>query len=318
MDIAPTSLFTELEAMLIAMTDARLEQVLLDFYGYGYDVFRPLFACYFIGMGVALYRGAIELTMKEFMSHMFTIFIVFSFGLNAWGYTTFIKGGIEDVLSSSISMISPSYTSFAGELDKQIYQFLGFIDKLKAGEGWFWPYALSVITAFFAAVYAIYLFGMYMMAKIAVGMLLTIGPLIFLSLLSKATKRFFEQWYAQIANYLILMILMVAFMGLLASLIEEALSRIDTTKSVYELGDVWPTFIVMGLMLFAVKELRNMAAAISQGFSLTDSGGFQRLTNSIQKGVSITANVTGKAYRGGRDFMSKFQRPSATNQIVRR
>ncbi len=309
-----TAIFTSLEEMLVAMTDARLEQVLLDFYGYGYDVFRPLFACYFIGMGVALYRGHIELSMKEFMNHMFTVFIVFSFGLNAWGYTTFIKGGIEEVLSSSISMISPSYTSFSGELDKQIHQFLGFIDKLMAGEGWFWPYALSFITAVLAAIYSIYLFGIYMMSKIAVGMLLTIGPLIFLSLLSKPTRTFFERWFSQIANYLILMVLMVAFMGMISSLIEEAISRIDTTKSVYELGDVWPTFIVMGLMIFAVKELRNIAASISQGFSLQDSGGFQRLSNSMQQSVSL-------AYRGGKNLLNKvpgMPRSPSLNQINRR
>jgi type IV secretion system protein VirB6 len=86
-----------------------------------------------------------------------------------------------------------------------------------------WAYYLAGFFVYLAvgltAVYTIFLLSL---ARIALSVLLALGPLFIALLLFDTTKRFFESWLAQLANYALITILT----GLVAALMLTMLSTV--------------------------------------------------------------------------------------------
>src|SRR6202034_498524 len=69
---------------------------------------------------------------------------------------------------------------------------------------------------------AIYTMFLLALSRIALSVLLALGPLFIALLLFETTKRFFETWIAQLANYVFITILTVLIAALMLTLISTA------------------------------------------------------------------------------------------------
>lgn len=79
--------FERLEESIVTNVDADITDSLANIFAQGYEYFTPVFVFYIPLLGIAIWRGAIDVSIKEFMRHIFTVFVIFSLGLNAFGYT---------------------------------------------------------------------------------------------------------------------------------------------------------------------------------------------------------------------------------------
>lgn len=72
------------------------------------------------------------------------------------------------------------------------------------------------------AVYTIFLLAL---SRIALSVLLALGPLFLALLMFETTKRFFESWIAQMANYAFITILTVMVAALMLTLVSTAAAQ---------------------------------------------------------------------------------------------
>lgn len=280
------NIFQHLDNVILISVDTAVTSILGNIWLFGVEAIAPILTFWTLMLGVGMWTGHVEMTVRQFWGHIFSLFAIFALGFNAFGYTQWVEGFLDAIPNGIITMVSPSYTGFSAQLDNQMNNILGLVNKLQEGDGYFWPYLLSGGVVVFGLVYSVVIFGIYVMSSLASGILLSLGPFMFLALISKKTNGLFEGWFKQLLNYKVLLILLVLSMNLVNALIDEAMYRINPTEDVYTLGDVWPVFVVMGISLFAIKELRQIAASITGTMTLLNSHGLERATNSVQNGLN--------------------------------
>jgi len=91
------------------------------------------------------------------------------------------------------------------------------------------------------AIYAMFLLAL---SKIALSILLALGPLFIALLFFETTKRFFEAWVAQLANYAFVALLTVLvaalMMQVVATAAQQAAMRAAASGSRMRFGSAWP------------------------------------------------------------------------------
>ncbi len=120
-----------------------------------------------------------------------------------------------------------------------------------------------------AGLYATFLLTL---SRIALSVLLAIGPLFISLLFFETTKRFFESWVAQLANYALITVLTVMVAALMMTL------ALDTAEQALSLGgdiqvvDAARFAVVAGLTLLVMRQVMPMAAGLASGLALSTFG----------------------------------------------
>ena len=142
------------------------------------------------------------------------------------------------------------------------------------------------------AVYTIFLLSL---ARIALAVLLAVGPLFIALLLFETTKRFFEAWLAQLANYAIVTILtgLVAalMMTLLTTVVQQAMAAGDNIQIAHAVR----VCMAAGLIFLVMRQVMPMAAGLASGIALSTQGVVSR---SLLWAFASTSRRTGQFFRG--------------------
>src|SRR6202044_3127739 len=89
-------------------------------------------------------------------------------------------------------------------------------------EGDFSYYIAGFAVYLMVGLTAIYTIFLLALSRIALSVLLGVGPLFIALLLFETTKRFFESWIAQLANYAFITILTVMVAALMMGIVSSA------------------------------------------------------------------------------------------------
>jgi len=283
-----------------------------------------LFVFYITLLGVAIWRGAIEVSMKEFMRHIFTVFVIFSLGLNAYGYTYWVHGVFTETPMSLIKTIIPSFKSIPQLLDTQATQIMLLNNKITDANNMVVGVLLSGVNTALALTYAVTIFAIYLMAKIATGVLLSFGPLMFLSLLFDKTKGWFERWLIQLISFQMVFMLIVAYLAILGSIVDNGLDSMNANDDAYRIAELAPMWALILLMVIVAKNIKEMAAAIAGGMSMSATGSISGMANysrnSLRQGMSMGSSAgrgAASAGRGAVTFLKQFK-SSEPNKVERR
>ncbi len=147
------------------------------------------------------------------------------------------------------------------------------------------------------------------LAKVAVAVLLAVGPIFILLLIFNNTKNLFEGWLRTLLNYAVIPIFVYALLALLLTLADAPLKFMeDNSATGSELMTPVAPFLMMsfvGTMLLA--QIMNMAASVTGGLSLSTMGGFAKSFSLARKtpgAINKIGRVAGKngyiAYRAMR------------------
>ena len=136
-------------------------------------------------------------------------------------------------------------------------------------------------------VYAMFLIAL---SSIASSVLLALGPLFIVMLLFDGTRRWFEAWIAQLANYALITILTVLVAALLLQMVASYATQTAARGSALLTVDALDMMLVSGLVLLLLRQVMPIASALAGGLALSSFGVIGRAL-----GVAAPVGILGKA-----------------------
>jgi type IV secretion system protein VirB6 len=180
--------------------------------------------------------------------------------------------------------------------------------RLLMEKGGLWDGNLSYYLAGFAVYFivgltAIYTIFLLTLSRIALSILLALGPLFITLLLFDSTKRFFESWVAQLANYALISILTVLVAALMLTLIDAAAREAASQGGGIQIAEAVRVCMAAGLTLLVMRQVMPMAAGLASGLALSTFGvvsaalnwgfgGFTRNSGQFMRGLLVDNETT--------------------------
>ena len=119
---------------------------------------------------------------------------------------------------------------------------------------------------------AIYTMFLLVLSKIALSILLALGPLFIALLFFETTKRFFESWIAQLANYAFVTILTVLVAALMMGIVSSAAQQAADEGGGIHIADAVRVCMAAGLTFLIMRQVMPMAAGLASGLALSSFG----------------------------------------------
>lgn len=258
----------------------------------------------FIVYSLAIIRGAIDTPLNDFIWRCFKIGVIVSIASTGGMYQSEIADAImhtPDALAAAL-VTEPASTSTAGNI-LDIAAEKGFDVAAKAfdqasffsGDGL--TYMAFGVLAILASVALAGIGGAFLiLAKVAIAILVALGPLFIFALLWQSTHRFFELWTAQILNYGLLIVLCSAVFMLLMKMFGDYMEGIEfdgVTNIVYALGGACMISVASVLLLL---QMPSIASGLAGGTGLSYMWELRMLRSGVGSGLRSPA----VAYRGAR------------------
>jgi type IV secretion system protein VirB6 len=133
------------------------------------------------------------------------------------------------------------------------------------------------------------------LSKIALSILLALGPLFIALLFFETTKRFFEAWIAQLANYAFVTILTVLVAALMLGVVSSAAQQAVDEGGGIQIADAVRVCMAAGLTLLIMRQVMPMAAGLASGLALSSFG---LVSAAVAWGLGRTARHSGQFLRG--------------------
>ncbi len=230
---------------------------------------------YVMAWGYCSLTGKIEEPVLAGFKRIGLLALVFGCALNLWLYNSVVVDTFYNapaqLAASLVGVTDPVGTvdaiwdrggTVAGYLWDEGGQYhfnVGF--DLAAAAVWSLVGLLCVYTLFLIS-----------LSKIALAILLALGPLFIVMLLFDATRRFFSAWLAQLANYALIMVLTVMVASLLLQIVQSYAAQTAALGSAILTVDVLNLLLTVGLVLLVLRQIMPIAAALAGGVALSSFG----------------------------------------------
>jgi type IV secretion system protein VirB6 len=157
--------------------------------------------------------------------------------------------------------------------------------------GYFVAGAVVWVLVGLLCVYTMFLIAL---SSIAIAVLLALGPLFLTLLLFDGTRRFFEAWLAQLANYALITILTVLVAALLLGIVQSYADQTAALGTAVMTVDALNMVLVSVLVFLFMRQVMPIAAALGGGVALNGFGAVSRVVNWGMRGVTPVARAAGK------------------------
>ena len=222
---------------------------------------------YIIIYGYLILRGSIQDPVMEFAFRAIKLAIIVMLVKNAGEYQTYVTNIFFDVLPREIAQAlntgaTPSASTFDSLLDKgqasatDIWSRASWPVDIVTGVGGMMVIGVSFLVAGIGYVVSLY-------ARLALAIVLAIGPIFIALAMFQSTRRFTEAWIGQLANFVILQVLVVAVGALLISCIDSTFTAIDAYSDVLMRPIALCAIAIAALYVF--YQLPGIASALASG-----------------------------------------------------
>ncbi|MBR1090738.1 type IV secretion system protein [Bradyrhizobium manausense] len=261
---------------------------------------------YVILYGFAVMRGAISEPIMEFAWRAMRIVIVVLLATNSSTFQQYVTGLFFDSLPKEIGNAlagSGLNTSSGVPFDQLLSKGIDVANKIydQAGITNVVPALIAAILLVFVAVGSFLQFAILLYAKIGLGVVIALGPIFIALALFEATRPFTEAWLRQVANFVILLVLVVALVGLMLTTVSGFIDKFGTNAGTA--GELVVAAVaisaVLGLSGYIALQLPIIAGGLAGGGASLAS----RMVTS-----PLIANATaaaGGAYAGARGAASR-------------
>ena len=220
-------------------------------------------------------KGAIEEPVVAGALRIARLAVVFGVGLQLWHYNdalvnTFMDAPVE-LAAALVGAANPVSTidtvwSQGGAVASSLWEKGGVLN----GEvGFYLAGAIVYLLMGAVCVYALFLMAL---SRVALALLLAVGPLFIVLLLFESTRRFFEAWVAQLANYALVAVLAVLMTALMLTVVEAYATQTAARGAAILTVDALDMLLVAGLVLLLLRQVMPIAARLGGGVALTSFG----------------------------------------------
>ncbi|EMG51300.1 type IV secretion system protein [Brucella pseudogrignonensis] len=222
---------------------------------------------YVVLYGFLILRGSVQEPITDFAFRAMKLAVILMLVRNAAEYQIYVADLFFESLPREISQAlnvgaTPTASTFDALLDK---------GQKSAREVWaraYWPVdivtglgGMLVIGASFAVAAIGYIVSLY--ARLALAIVLAIGPIFIALAMFQATRRFTEAWLGQLVNFVILQVLVVAIGSLLIDTIDSIFLAIEAYSDVLMRPIALCAICLAALYVF--YQLPAIASALAAG-----------------------------------------------------
>jgi type IV secretion system protein VirB6 len=145
---------------------------------------------------------------------------------------------------------------------------------------------------------AVYTMFLLVMSRIALAVLLALGPLFMALLYFESTKRFFEAWIAQLSNYAFLAVLTVLVAAVMLHVISTAAEAAAATGGGIEIANAIKVCVAAVLTFLIMRQVPAMAQGLASGIALSGFGAVGNMLRMGRGGLRFAGGRAGQFARG--------------------
>lgn len=284
-------------------------------------VATTLVTIYVMLWGWSMMRGVISEPVMDGFSRIVRISIITAIALNLGMYNNFLSDmlwqspdALAGYIASQSNSTAPTNAQFLDQIWSQIYD-LGDAYWQKAyasvaGVAIPIPHfgLLIIAILIWVAGIAATAFGAFLlvMSKIALAIILGIGPLFILMTLFEPTKRFFDAWLGQALNYVFLLVLTAAAIRLLMTIIQAYLFAAQGHGVLADpsVSQAIPAIVLCVICALVMAQLNSIASALGGGVAIGTLGAvgyaFGKARGGAGSGRDLMTGKTLSDMRGAR------------------
>lgn len=253
---------------------------------------------YVMVWGFLQLTGQIEEPFIGGLKRIMVLAIVFGLALHLWLYNSFLVDTVFNAPSELAAVVIGAYNPVA-IVDQILFAASDtanlFFAKAGVFHGNFSYYLAGLAVYLIVGLTAIYTMFLLSLSKIALSVLLALGPLFIVFVFFQSTKRFLEAWLAQLANYAFITILTVLIAALMLTVVEKATEAAVATGGAIQIADAVRVCLAAGLTFLVMRQVMPMAASLATGLALTTFG----VTSAVLAwGLGGALRTTGQFMRG--------------------
>src|SRR5580658_2042367 len=230
---------------------------------------------YVMVWGYLQLTGQIEEPFIGGVKRIITLAVILGCAMNLWLYNSLIVDTFFNAPSEVGAVIVGAYDS-VGIVDQIIFEGGDAANLLiqKGGilDGNFAYYLAGIGVYLIVGLTAIYTIFLLALSRIALSVLLALGPLFIALLLFNTTKRFFEAWLAQLANYAFITILTILVAALMLRVVTVAAQQAVSTGGAIQIANGVKVCMAAGLTFLVMRQVMPMAAGLASGLALSSFG----------------------------------------------
>lgn len=253
---------------------------------------------YVMVWGYLQFLGRIEEPFTQGLRRLVMLAVILGGSLRLWLYNSLIVDTFFNAPSQLAAQVIGAYDSvsivdqiiFAGDdAASLLMQKGGLLD------GNFAYYLAGVAVYLVVGLTAIYTIFLLALSRIALSVLLALGPLFIALLLFDSSRRFFEAWMAQLANYALITILTVLVAALMMTLVSTAAQQAAAMGGGIEIAHAVRVCMAAGLTFLVMRQVMPMAAGLASGLALSTFGAVSAM---VAWGFGATTRHGGQFLRG--------------------
>ena len=267
--------FAEFNSWLTALLDDYIHQYTLKMATLLEPALVTVGTLYVLIWGFLHIAGRIEEPVLEGLKRIAILALVFGVGLDLWLYDTVI---VETFYRAPAALAGNlvGANDFVTIVDTILFQGDDVATALlaKAGilHGNFSFYLAALAVYVVIGITALYTMFLLTLSRIALSVLLAIGPLIIPLFLFQSTRRFVEAWFAQLATYAFVAVLAGLIAALMMHLIEQAASQAQAAGGGIQIAQAVRVCIAAGFTFLVMRQVLPMAGGLASGVALSTFG----------------------------------------------
>ena len=242
--------------------------------------------------------GQIEEPFLSGVKRLLTLALILGSALGLWLYNSVIVDTFFNAPTELGAVIVGAFDP-VGIVDQIIFEGGDAANLLlqKGGllDGNFAYYLAGIGVYAIVGLTAIYTIFLLALSRIALSVLLALGPLFIALLFFESTKRFFEAWLAQLANYAFIAILAVLVAALMLRVVTVASQQAVSEGGSIQIANAVRVCMAAGLTFLVMRQVMPMAAGLASGLALSSFGVVSAL---LAWGFGGAVRGTGQFARG--------------------
>ena len=230
---------------------------------------------YVMVWGYLQLTGSIEEPFIHGVKRLITLAVILSCALSLWLYNSVIVDTFFNAPTQLGAVIIGAYDP-VGIVDQIIFEGGDAANLLlqQGGllNGNFAYYLAGIAVYLIVGLTAIYTIFLLALSRIALAVLLALGPLFIALLFFDTTKRFFEAWLAQLANYAFIALLAVLVAALMLRVVTVAAQQAVSEGASIQIANAVRVCMASGLTFLVMRQVMPMAAGLASGLALSSFG----------------------------------------------
>ncbi len=258
---------------------------------------------YVMVWGYLQLTGRIEEPLTAGLQRLVTLAVVIGVGVDLWLYNSLIVDTFyrapAQLAATIIGAADPVTTldliwSRGGAVASELWNNGGVLS------GDFGFYVAGAAVWALMGLLCVYTMFLVALSSVALAVLLALGPLFIGLLFFESTRRFFEAWLAQLANYALISILTVLVATLLLQIVESYAQQTAARGAAILTVDALDMVLVAVLVFLLMRQVMPIAAALAGGIALSTFGLASRFVSwGLRQGGAGSRGALALAVRPG-------------------